>query len=120
MVLDTFGISFGHGRRYAECQEEIEYDLVAFLTARGQCAALIGQEQGAVWLVTDQTFAVQAGDDFVHGGVRYAEACGEIDDTGFALRFDQIGNQFDVIFGGFGLVGFAHAVEPSGLFTGVH
>ncbi len=97
MVLDAFGVGFGEFDRHAERAQEIDHEAVAHPHAVGQRVALLGQEHAAIGPRGGQAGAFQARDGLDRGGVRHAEAPGDIGRAGFALACQEIGDQLGVI-----------------------
>lgn len=114
-MLHAFRVHFSDITGNADGFQEVENDIVALLAPPGQSQSVFRQKKGTVFPVTDQPFPIQAENHFIDRGMGYPETGGQIDHPGLALRLDQISDQLDIILSGFGLMGFAHPGEPSGL-----
>ncbi len=104
MMFNTLGIHDRGFLRDAEFEEEAGYNVVPFAAPVGQFSSLIGEEYGTVGLGVNQPRIFQSTDRFRHRDVRDAQSLGHINGTSLPLLFDQIVNQFDVVFRQFALV----------------
>lgn len=118
MVFDSFGVGHGGLGGDTDGLEEGEDDGVAMPGFEGQATAIVGEEDGAIRLGSDEAIALQAADGLDHGDVGDAETAGDVDGPGFAGDVDEIGDGFHVILGHLGAVLLADAAMMPGLFFG--
>lgn len=102
VVFDAFGVDFGGAVGDAECNQEIHDLLVASAAAICEGLALGGQENRPIRFILDQFLVAQAADGLGDGDVGNAKPLGHVHAAGLAALSDQVVDQFDVIFLGFG------------------
>ena len=87
---------------------------MAFARSRCEFGAIGGQEYRAIRLAGDKAVTHEALDGTVHRCIGDAQASCQVDDACFAGLFDQVTDQFDIIFGHFRLVRFTYAAKVCG------
>lgn len=103
-MLDAFGVALGDAGGDAQGAEKGDDELVALAAATGEALAGSGEEDGAIGLGVHELFALETGDRADDGDMADAHDLGEINDAGLALRGDEHGDGFNVVFGEFARV----------------
>ena len=101
MMFDTFGINPCRFDRDADSAEERFNDVVALAALFCQLLARIGEEDAAIAPLLNIAVGCQPLEHLCHRRLRHAKAQSDIDLPGLAPVFDQIGNQFDIVFNQF-------------------
>jgi len=98
VMFHPFDIMFDHALIDAEELEEIRQELMSPGNIAGKRFTSGGQDEAAILLVIEETFAIESLHHVGDAGLRNAETGRDIDDPGVALGIDQFENTLEVIF----------------------
>jgi hypothetical protein len=110
-MLDPFGIDPGRRRRNPQFDEEVLDDAMFPAAFFRELLAGLGQKDRAIRLLRDELLILQSAESFGDSSVGDAKVLGYIRRSCFAFLVDEIGDQFHVILGDFGLVISARALK---------
>jgi hypothetical protein len=99
VMLDAFGIHFRDAFGDAKATEESDNSFVAALASGRERSAFVGEKNRAIWLSGNKACVLEPGYSAIDGDMSYAQAFGEVNDTGFADFCDQVGDGFNALSG---------------------
>src|SRR3981189_294029 len=114
-MLDPLGVDRGGRFGDAARKQEIAHHLMPPLGVGRDRCALVGEEDGTVRQGSNKAVARQALHRLGCGGVADAEGLGQVGQPGLALRRDQVGDQLEIILGGFAAIGAPRLVKTCDL-----
>ena len=119
VVFNPFGITFGCRLVDPETLQKRDDEPVSPAASRRERLAPLGEENRTIFFTSDQPCVFQPGDILGHSWGLDSQPSRNVDRSRLAVRFDQFGDQFHIVFRHLAFMRIAHVDEPVSLGFGV-
>jgi hypothetical protein len=99
VVFETLGIGSGDACADAQREKKLDDQIVSLLDFLSEFPTAIGEKDRTVWPGRHKPRRPEPGDGFHDGNVGDAQVSSEVHDSSFAVGFDEVGNELDVVLG---------------------